>query len=63
MSEPKLLKEFLPYPEILLNAWKNRGYSMLESSKASGYIKKILTHHGLFPTYEEISHLLSNGIG
>lgn len=37
-------KEFLSYPKILLNAWKNRDYSMLKNSKASAYIKEILIH-------------------
>ena len=37
-------KEVLSYPKTLLNAWKNRDYSMLQNSKASGYIKEILIH-------------------
>jgi hypothetical protein len=34
--------EFMPYPEMLLRAWKSGDYSMLINSKASDYIKDIL---------------------
>lgn len=36
--------EFMPYPESLLQAWKSGDYSMLTSSNASDYIKRILVH-------------------
>jgi len=36
--------EFMPYPESLLQAWKSGDYSMLTSSTASDYIKRILVH-------------------
>ena len=34
--------EFMPYPEALLEAWRNGDYSMLTNSRASVYIKNIL---------------------
>jgi len=36
--------EFMPYPEVLFQAWKSGDYSMLTASGASDYIKKILVH-------------------
>jgi hypothetical protein len=34
--------EFMPYPESMLEAWKNGDYSMLTNSGVSDYIKNIL---------------------
>ena len=42
IDEIELQNTFVPYPKSLLDEWKNGNYSMLMSSNASDYIKKIL---------------------
>ena len=39
-----LKNKFMPYPDYLLERWKQGDYSMLTRSNASDYIKEILVH-------------------
>lgn len=42
MTIPILHNEYQPYPELSLERWKNGDYSILTTSQASEYIKKVL---------------------
>ncbi len=44
MDADLLKNKFMPYPDYLLERWKNGDYSMLTRSNASNYIKEILVH-------------------
>jgi len=44
MKSSKIQKESMSYPESLFQAWISGDYSMLNSSNASDYIKRIIVH-------------------